>query len=153
MIVSNSKEILMKSISCAATFLALLASAASATEIVYTPINPSFGGNPLNGPVLLNGANAVNHYKDPSFGNAFSTFAAPSSLTLFNQQLQSLILSRIASSITGSVFDPNGNLKPGTIETSSFIINIVDLGNNVLKITTTDKSTGASTTFQVTTTP
>ena len=30
-----------------------------ATEIVYTPINPSFGGNPLNGTWLLNNAQSL----------------------------------------------------------------------------------------------
>ena len=31
-----------------------------ATEIIYTPINPTFGGNPLNGSFLLSKANAQN---------------------------------------------------------------------------------------------
>ena len=32
------------------------AAAVQATELVYTPVNPSFGGNPLNGTWLLNNA-------------------------------------------------------------------------------------------------
>ena len=31
-----------------------------ATELVYEPINPSFGGNPLNGSFLLSKANSQN---------------------------------------------------------------------------------------------
>ena len=38
---------------------------AAATELIYTPVNPVFGGNPLNGPVLLNNAQAQNNKKDP----------------------------------------------------------------------------------------
>jgi curli production assembly/transport component CsgF len=126
-------------------------SLAAATNIVYTPVNPSFGGNPLNGPVLLNSANAQNSHKDPSAANG--GYTTPSALDTFNQRLQSMILDRVATSITGSIFDANGKLKTGTVDTSGFSIAIVDLGNGVLKITTTDKTTGASTTFQVSTAP
>ena len=38
----------------------LLCAAANATELVYTPINPSFGGSPLNGAWLLGNAQAQN---------------------------------------------------------------------------------------------
>jgi curli production assembly/transport component CsgF len=33
--------------------LVALEGAANATQLVYTPINPTFGGNPLNGTFLL----------------------------------------------------------------------------------------------------
>jgi hypothetical protein len=42
----------------AAAALALAASAASASELVYRPINPSLGGDPLNGNWLLSQATA-----------------------------------------------------------------------------------------------
>ena len=38
----------------------LLSTGASATELVYTPVNPSFGGSPLNGAWLLGNAQAQN---------------------------------------------------------------------------------------------
>ncbi|HXF65959.1 MAG TPA: curli assembly protein CsgF [Burkholderiales bacterium] len=127
--------------------------AAGATEIVYTPVNPSFGGNPLNGPVLLNNANAQNRFTDPALASALAGRTGLSPLDLFNQQLQSAILSRIANAVTGNIVDTSGNLKPGVFETSGFVITIVDLGGSLLQITTTDKTTGASTTFQVSTAP
>lgn len=136
-----------------AAILALLALPAGATEIVYTPVNPSFGGNPLNGTTLMNSANSQNKYTDPALERTLSRLTSQSQLDLFNQRLQSLILDRIATSITGSLFDSSGNLVPGQIETSSFLISIVDLGGGMLLITTTDKVTGASTSFQVSTTP
>jgi curli production assembly/transport component CsgF len=42
-----------------------------------------------------------------------------------------------------------GKLKPGVVETGNFRIEIVDSGGGMLTITTTDKVTGASTSFQV----
>ena len=123
--------------------------AAAAGPIVYQPVNPSFGGNPLNGPNLMNSANAQNKFTvDPNAQTLFGR-SAQGQLDLFNQRLQSLILDRIANSLSDSLFDANGALKPGTVETSTFLINIVDQGGGVLLITTTDKSTGASTSFQI----
>lgn len=37
-----------------------------ASDLVNTPINPSFGGNPFNSSHLLAVANAINRYKDPN---------------------------------------------------------------------------------------
>ena len=119
-----------------------------AGPIVYQPANPSFGGNPLNGPNLLNQANAQNKLTDPSASSFFGR-GPQGQLDLFNQRLQSLILDRIASGLSDSLFDASGNLIPGTVETSTFVINIVDQGNGMLIITTTDKTTGASTSFQI----
>lgn len=119
-----------------------------AGDLVYTPINPAFGGNPNNGVFLLNEAAAQNNKTNP---NAVSPtgFQQLSPLQQFNQSLQSAILNRIASAITGGVVDANGKLIPGTIQTSSFTITIVDLGNGLVQITTIDKATGQSTQFQV----
>lgn len=119
-----------------------------AGPIVYQPVNPSFGGNPLNGPNLLNSANAQNKLTDPNASSFFGR-GTQGQLDLFNQRLQSLILDRIASGLTDSLFDSSGNLQPGTVETSTFLINIADQGNGTLLITTTDKTTGASTSFQI----
>lgn len=124
--------------------------AGQATEQVYTPNNPSFGGNPLNGAVLLNSANAQNRFKAPS---SSSSSQASSALESFNIRLQAMVLDRLATSLTGGLFDSAGNLIPGTINTSNFTINIVDIGNGMLRITTTDRVTGASTSFEVSRAP
>ena len=59
----------------------------------------------------------------------------------------------LADKLTSSIFDASGNLIPGVVETSTFKIVIADLGNGLLQITTTDKATGASTTFQISNAP
>jgi len=128
--------------------LSAFPAALCAGPIIYTPVNPSFGGNPLNGPNLLNSANSQNKFTDPSLNSLFGR-TPQSQLDLFNQRLQSLILDRIANSLSGSLFDANGNLKPGTVDTSSFLITIVQQSNGNLLITTVDKTTGASTQFEV----
>ena len=128
----------------------LCASCAScwAGQLVFTPINPAFGGNPNNGVFLLNEAAAQNNKTNPNLTTA-NGFKQLSPLEQFNQSLQSAILNRIASAITGGVVDAQGKLIPGTIQTSSFTITILDLGNGLIQITTIDKTTGQSTQFQV----
>jgi curli production assembly/transport component CsgF len=45
-------------VAAASALIALAASSASATDLIYKPINPSFGGDPLNGNWLLSQATA-----------------------------------------------------------------------------------------------
>jgi len=122
---------------------------AGASELVYVPVNPNFGGNPLNGPTLLNSAQAQNKYEDERSTSAASGFAPKTPLQQFNENLQRAILNKIAQTVTGGIVSDTGQLVPGTIETTDFIIVIADLGGGVLQITTTDKATGESTSFQV----
>lgn len=123
-----------------------LVASVDASTLVYQPVNPNFGGNSLNGPNLLNEANAQNKYTDPSLSNLTSS---QSTLEQFNNQLQQAILSRVASSITSSIVGADGSLKPGTISTGNFTISITQIAGGNLQVTTTDKTTGASTTFIV----
>ena len=54
------------------TIITTLSFCASATEMVYTPINPSFGGNPLNANMLLSKAQAQNKHKAPSIEKGYA---------------------------------------------------------------------------------
>ena len=131
-----------------AVSLALLLSAASvcATELVYVPLNPSFGGSPLYGNTFLNSAQATSKHKEE---DPFSTsLLNQTPLQQFNETLERSVLSQLASSATSRILT-NGQLSPGAIETGNFRINVIDAGNGMLTVTTTDKVTGASSSFQV----
>lgn len=137
---------------CAAgAILAACALDVAATEIIYRPVNPAFGGDPANGPVLLNSANAQNKKTDPSASAAANAaLGLQTPLQQFNDTLQRAILSRIAASASNGVFNASGQLIPGVVDTASFRITIVDLGGGVLEITTLDKTNGQVVSFQVT---
>lgn len=122
---------------------------AHATELIYTPINPSFGGNPLNGNWLLNSAQATNKHKDPAVSERQSGLEQRTPFQDFNEQLERSVLSRLASAASSQFVDSSGKFIPGTFETGNFIVSVVDLGGGALSITTTDRVTGASTTFRV----
>ncbi len=121
-------------------------SRAGATELVYVPVNPSFGGSPLNGSLLLNSAQAQNKHKDPD--DPSSLWGNKTPLQQFNESLQRRVLDDLSAAATKSLVS-NGKLVPGTLETGDFRIVITDLGGGMLRITTTDRTTGATTSFQV----
>lgn len=110
-----------------------------ATELVYTPINPSFGGNPLNGTWLLNNAQAQNDYDDPDLKSRPSV-AGTSALERFTSQLQSRLLSQLLDNIS------TGNT--GSLSTDSFIVNVID-DSGALSIQVTDRATGEISEIQV----
>ena len=117
-----------------------------ATELVYVPVNPNFGGSPLNGAALLNAAQAQNNTKDPDANLGTNKQSA---LEQFNETLQRSVLGRLASAATSSILGPNGQLVPGTVETGDFMITISDIGGGLLRVVTTDKITGSSTSFEI----
>ncbi|NYT51423.1 curli assembly protein CsgF [Parapusillimonas granuli] len=129
--------------------LALAGSQACATPLVYYPLNPSFGGNPLNGPVLLNSALATNKHTNPDLDEARDALENKTPLEVFNETLERSIISRLATAASSKIIGPDGQFVPGTLETDNFTITVADLGNGFLSITTTDKMTGGLTTFQV----
>ncbi|AXQ30351.1 curli assembly protein CsgF [Solimonas sp. K1W22B-7] len=126
------------------TFAALCAlpvSAALAAPLVYVPVNPSFGGNPLNGSVLLNEAQSQNDYKAP-----VARRSTADRLEAFNQALQNAVLTRVQSAVIRQIVGVDGGLIPGTVTTEDFIITVEDLGESI-KVTTTDRNTGQTTSF------
>ena len=122
---------------------------AGATELVYYPLNPSFGGNPLNGPVLLNSALATSKHTGPDLGSEGLGIEQPTPLQNFQESLERSILNRLSSAAASKLFDAQGNFVPGTLQTENFVITIADMGGGLFSVTTQDKATGNVTTFQV----
>ena len=120
--------------------LALLALGATAigSELVYQPVNPNFGGNPLNGSHLLGNAQAQNDYKDPEASS--SGYERPSDLERLTSSLQSRLLSQLLADV--------GAGNEGSIVTEDFAINIVD-NQGILSIIIEDVNTGEITQIEV----
>lgn len=141
-------------LACTGVAFAIATANATASPLVYKPINPSFGGNPLNGSFLLNEAQAQNNLTDPSSANGSLGITSPQTpLQQFNSTLEQMVLSRVASGVSNNLFSSTGQLVPGHVETSGFTIDIVNAGGGMLRITTTDKTTGATTSFEVNSQP
>lgn len=137
----------LRTVPCVLLVLMSLQLPAWCTEMVYSPLNPSFGGSPLNSS-LLNSAQATNKHKDPDSGlGANGLNKTP--LQQFNDLLERSILGQLSTAATSTVIGPGGKLVPGTVQTGNFTISIADLGGGLLRVTTTDKVTGAASTFEV----
>ena len=119
---------------------------AGATEMVYAPVNPSFGGNPNNAPGLLAIAQVQNQTKAPVIA---STVVPTTAVQKFSDSLNSLILSRLASDTLATLFGTSSLLQAGTYTAGDFTVTISqpDSSSN-LTIVTTDKS-GNSSTIQI----
>lgn len=111
----------------------------AATELVHHFENPSFGGSPLNGPVLLNQATAQNKLKDPA-AVKFSPPSPKTPIQQFSDSLQSSILSQVTRSTSQNIFDKNGNILLGTnLEFNGFSITVSDTPvNGTVSIDITD---------------
>lgn len=117
------------------------ASAAIAQDIVYQPVNPSFGGNPFNSAHLLGIANAQNDFKDPK------ATTSNSQADIFARQLQSRLLSALSSQIVDAIFGENPQ-QSGTIsfggQTIDFSRSLEDVTLNI-----TNDETGEVTTIVI----
>ncbi|MDB5936347.1 MAG: curli assembly protein CsgF [Massilia sp.] len=127
--------------------LALAGGFTHATELVYVPVNPNFGGAPNNAPGLLAIASATNKHGFQSGLGGSSLNQTP--LQQFNQTLERMVLSQLASSAGSKLMGQDGKLIPGTFTTENFIITVTDLGGGILRVSTTEKATGVVTSFEV----
>lgn len=115
-----------------------LAGAAHAGTIIYTPTNPTFGGNPLNGPNLLNSAQAQNqHLPSSTNGSGGSSPLTPGQI--FAQQLTSQLYSSLANKITSAIFGENA-AQNGTFSFEGTTITYQRVGDNI-NITINDGQT------------
>jgi curli production assembly/transport component CsgF len=134
---ANMRVIFTGAIACALT---LFGGSISAQQLVYTPINPAFGGNPLNTTQLE---------ADASTQNQFKPKPATTNLTqaqLFAQQLQSQLLASLANQVSQAIFGPNAQ-DSGTFSFGGETVTFVrSLGQ--ITVTITDP-TGAQTVLQL----
>jgi hypothetical protein len=90
--------------------LLMFAGGASASELVYQPIDPAFGGNPFNGPFLIDTAKIQNgdDAKDKrTVGSGLSGISGLSDQEQFVRILQSRLLSDMASKVADAIFGEN----------------------------------------------
>lgn len=103
-----------------------------AQEIVYRPVNPVFGGNPLNGAYLLGTANAQDTNKNPDDALAgISSEPDPNAqFKEFARQLQSRLLTRLAAEATDAIFGSKPN-ESGSINFGTQIIEYRNTGTSI----------------------
>ena len=111
----------------------LLSSGLGATELVYTPVNPSFGGSPLNGAWLLGSAQAQNDKKDPDAVDR-SIYERPSDLERLTSQLELSLLSELLRDAQAG--------ETGSLTTTDFFVRAYNGDAGLLIVEITDRVTG-----------
>ena len=123
----------MKKIILALVVYTSVANYALSSELVYTAINPSFGGSALNGSFLLGKAQAQNKHKAPLTQKSFEEKVSDA--------LERATLSDIVSKYKDTVLGENNNIDIG--EDTSFVsgdyqIDIVAANSDTITIQITD---------------
>jgi curli production assembly/transport component CsgF len=121
----------MKANIIAAVALVIATSNLSASELVYTPMNPSFGGSPLNGSFLLNKANSQNTHTASSAERSYGD--------RLQESLERAYINRIVREITDLAFgeqefDENGVPIASIFDDNSLFIS----GDFQVKLVTTN---------------
>ncbi len=116
----------------------LLCCTAQAQELVYTPKNPAFGGNPYNSQWLLSQAQAQNSFKDNSAENRNQT-----ELERFKSSLNSQLFSQVSRNLFSNQFG-DGDLQEGSYTFGSLAVDIYP-SEDGLVINILDTNTGEQT--------
>lgn len=133
----------------AALPLALLAARpAGASDLVYQPVSPSFGGSPLNGSYVLGlaGANNFRFTENPRTRQAKQGYGLDP-VQQFRTQVTASLLSQIAAQIGQQILGENAR-DSGTFNLSGTIVDFARAGGQIT-INVRDTVGGSQTSIQI----
>ncbi|MCW4150917.1 curli assembly protein CsgF [Halomonas sp. 18H] len=113
---------------------------AHAGEMIYEPLNPSFGGDPFLGSYMLNKAQSQDTNTDPNTRDI-------DRLSSTERLIQSLE-SRLISQLLSDVGDPSNDINQGSFDSDEFGVVVEDNGGQLV-IRVIDKLTGDETNISV----
>lgn len=133
----GSSVMLVKRVVFSTIGIVFATSSVFAQDLVYEPVNPSFGGNPFNSAHLLGLATAQDDTEPPEDADERSQ------ADIFLRQLESRLLSGLAGQVTDAIFgeDPQ---ESGLIQFGGQTIEFVR-GLDTVTITIFDAETGQTT--------
>lgn len=121
--------------------LFLMPSSATATELVFTFVNPAFGGNPFNAQWLMDSAQAQNKLEESR--GMFERDPIEDFKNTLNRQ----ILYRLSRKVIDAAFGEEG-LEPGHYNLGDYTID-VSITLTGIRIVLTDVATGNQTIIEV----
>lgn len=118
--------------------LALSGLHVQAGELIYVPVNPTFGGNPNNASGLMAAAVAQNKHKAPPA-------EAKTASERFAASVQSAVLTRLTSKAVGQLFDEDGNPIVGVqVQAGEFSVIFENEGDDLVLYVTDANNPGSS---------
>jgi len=127
------------------TSLLLCSSTLFATELVYKPINPSFGGNPLNANMLLSKAQAQNKHKAPISEKSYAeNFQDSLERTYLNRMVREITDIAFGEDVEDSIFNQDSIFVSGDYE-----IQIITSSSDAITVQITNLVDGTITIIEV----
>lgn len=117
----------------------------SAQQLVWTPVNPSFGGNPYNATWMLSEMQAENDITESKQQTSGSYSTDP--LKDFQNNLNRSLLSQLSRSLVAKSFGEQG-LKDGRYDMGNYVIDVATT-NDGIEIKILDAGTGSETSILV----
>jgi curli production assembly/transport component CsgF len=96
--VQQKQEIFMRMLAYLVAIICLSESPASAQQVVYTPVNPAFGGSSFNYNYLQGTADAQNQFKNKPQATSKYDYNQQ-----FIQQLQTMLYSSLAQKVSSTI--------------------------------------------------
>ena len=116
-----------------------------ASELVYTPINPSFGGSPLNASMLLNKAQSQNKHKAHTVEKTYAE--------RLQESLERSYINKIVRELTDLAFgeDPTDNVfgQDSTFVSGDYEIKMITSNSDSITVQITNLLNGEITTIEV----
>ncbi|WP_405127481.1 curli assembly protein CsgF [Pseudoalteromonas ulvae] len=129
---TRSKKIIISAV------MMLSVSHAFASELVYTPINPSFGGSPLNGSMLLNKAQSQNKHKAPINEKSYAEkFQDSLERAYINRMVREITDLAFGEGVDDSIFNQDSIFMSGDYE-----IQVLTSGVDTITVQITNTVTG-----------
>ena len=118
--------------------LLVFSSCAVSTELVYTPVNPSFGGSPLNGAMLLNKAQSQNKHRAPINEKTYAEkFQESLERSYINRMVREITDLAFGEGVEDSMFNQDSIFTSGDYE-----IQILTSGSDTITVQITNMVTG-----------
>jgi curli production assembly/transport component CsgF len=89
----------------------VFAAPAAASELIYTPVNPTFGGSPLNSTQLMTEASAQKPSAPTSSVASMQQSTTQEFIQMLQSQLYASLANSVANAITGSNAQTSGTIK------------------------------------------
>ncbi|MCG7538890.1 MULTISPECIES: curli assembly protein CsgF [Pseudoalteromonas] len=126
--------------------LMLLSSAnVTATELVYKPINPAFGGNPLNANMLLSKAQSQNKHRAPIIEKTYDEkFQESLERTYLNRLVREITDVAFGDDIKDSIFDQDATFMSGDYQ-----IQVITSTSDTITVRITNTASGEETILEV----
>jgi len=118
-----------------------------ASQLVYQPINPTFGGNPMNASMLMSKAQAQNKHKEKRPEKSYAD--------KFQESLERSVMNKLIRQITdyaNGELDEDGNpifLEDQLFSSGDYIIEVIISNPDSLTVQLTNTDTGEITIIEI----